>query len=340
MIIPFVLIVLLWVLVKLVIPALFFKAAGSALGAMDRKFDRTYRTGSVTDLKLQRGLTLIFFGRWTMLALGVLMMLLPIVTLIREGEMYLSDLFPYLVAGGLGFVIFILGILSMRRTKQLAALIAEPVIRTVFGEHCQYDAFGHVPAECIAASGFVNDYENIYGSDFVIGHYRGISVMFSDVRLTRTEYEYNSDTNEHEKHEVVLFKGLWLVADFDHELTSVPLTIREERSGGSAIPMESEAFNRQFSVFCADDHTAFYILTPHFMERLVAVDVAADGKSYFKFDRNRLQIAIKTGRDIFEASNFKVPNVTALRDKFQLELGRLTNVLDEMLKHERLFPNS
>jgi hypothetical protein len=338
-IVPFISLLLLWIFIQLVIPVLFSKATGAARDAMDRKFDKIYGTEQVTDRKLQRGLSLVFFGRWAMLLFGVMMMALPITKLIREGEMYLSDIFPYLIVGALGVGIFIFGIMSMRRTKQLAALIAGPVIRTVFGINSQYDPFGHVPEEFVSASGFVSGYENISGSDFVRGHYRGIPVMFSDLRLTRTEYSYNSETNEHEEHEVVLFKGLWLVADFNRELSSVPLTIVEERSASGAIQMESEAFNRQFSVFCIDDHTAFYILTPHFMERLVAVDASAEGKSHFKFDKNRLQIAVKTGRDLFETSSFKPPNVTSLRKKFQREIERLTTVLDEMLMHERLFSN-
>ena len=127
------------------------------------------------------------------------------------------------------------------------------------------------------------------------------------------------------------------MADFDRELAAAPLTVLERRSGGGSIPMESEAFNRQFSVFCTDAHTAFYILTPHFMERLVAVDEAAEGKSYFHFAKNRLQIAVETGRDLFEADTFKAPNVDAMRGRFRTELGRLTTVLEEMLRHERLF---
>jgi hypothetical protein len=183
----------------------------------------------------------------------------------------------------------------------------------------------------------VDDYDHIYGSDLVCAHYRGVPIMFSDVRLTRIEEEYNAETKKQEEKEIDLFKGHWLVADFDRKLAEPPLTVIEGRSG--SIRMESEAFNRQFGVFCADAHTAFYILTPHFMERLSAVDAAADGKSYFHFAGNRLQIAVETKRDLFEASTFRVPNAEALWERFRGELGYLTAVLDEMLAHERLFGN-
>ncbi|MDD4564392.1 MAG: DUF3137 domain-containing protein [Eubacteriales bacterium] len=233
-----------------------------------------YQTNPVSGENMQRKMRLIFFSRWAMLVFGVLMAAFPIVTIISEGEMYLPDFLPHLLAGALGIILIILAAGTIRRTKQMTALIAETVIREVFGADSQYDAFGHVPEECIAATGFVDDYEHIYGSDFVRGHYRGVPIMFSDVRLTRTDREYNSETGKHEAQEVDLFKGYWLAADFDRELAAPPLTIMERRSGGGSIPMESEAFNRQFSVFCADAHTAFYILTPHFMERASLSDYA------------------------------------------------------------------
>ena len=245
-------------------------------------------TAPVSNEELQGKLRQYFYGRWLMLLSGVLMVAFPIVTIIREGEMYLSDLLPHLLVGALGLVLILLAAGTVRRTKQMTALISEAVIKEAFGADSQYDAFGHIPDDYVAATGFVDDYDHIYGSDFVRGHYRGVPILFSDVRLTRTDREYDSETKRNEEHEVDLFKGYWLVADFGRELAAVPLTVLERRSGGGSIPMESEAFNRQFSVFCSDAHTAFYILTPHFMERLVAVDEAADGRSNFHFDKNRL----------------------------------------------------
>jgi hypothetical protein len=336
-IVPIAAIVLLVILLKVVIPGRLLKAAGTAKTALDQKFERDYLTNPVSDRKVEQKMILTFWIRWAMLVLGVLMVAVPIVILVSEGELYLTDFLPYVAVGALGVGIFALGIVSMRRTKQLAALIAEPIIREVFGADSQYDASGHIPNECIAEAGFVEDYEYVYGNDFVRGQYRGIPVMFSDVRLARMESEYNSETKETEEHEAEVFRGHWLVADFDRELAAHPLTVMETRSKRNAIRTESEAFNKKFSVFCADGHTAFYILTPHFMERLIAVDDAAEGKSYFHFAQNRLQIAVGTRRDLFEAKMLKAPNVNAMRERFRGELGRLTAVLDETLSHEQLF---
>jgi hypothetical protein len=336
-IVPLAVLSLLWALFKAVIPSLFVKAAGAAQGALDRKFEKEYLANPVSDQKAQRKMSMAFWRCWAMLVFGAFMATAPIVKIIQAGEMYLTDFLPYLLVGALGAGLFILGLVTKRRSKQLAALFAEPIIRDVFGADCTFDAFGHIPGECIASTGFVDGYEDISGSDFVRGHYRGVPVMFSDVRLTKTEVSHDFSTEESHEHVIELFKGIWLVADFDRELASVPLTVLERRSGRKSMQMESEAFNRQFSVFCADEHTSFYILTPHFMERLTAVDAAAGGSSHFKFAKNRLQIAVGTKRDLFEAEAFNAPNVDAMRERFRQEIGRLTAVLDEMLAHERLF---
>ena len=82
-------------------------------------------TGPVSNDKLQGKLRLYFYGRWLMLLSGVLMAAFPMVTLIREGTMPLSDLLPHLLVGALGVVLVILAAGTLRRTKQAAALIAE-----------------------------------------------------------------------------------------------------------------------------------------------------------------------------------------------------------------------
>ena len=41
------------------------------------------------------------------------------------------------------------------------------------------------------------------------------------------------------------------------------------------VEMESDPFNQQFKVITSDDELAFYILTPQFMEHIVAADEKA-----------------------------------------------------------------
>ncbi len=330
-------IVLIGLVIRLGIPYLLGKLGKGASRRSEEKFRNEFLSAPASDEKVQGRMNLLFYGRWVMQILGILLAALPLVILIREGSMNLDEILPYLLLGGLGVLLFIGGRLLARNTKRLVQLVVKPLLQEVFGDNMEYDAFSHIPDECIKSSGFFDNYEDISGSDFIKGQYKGIPVMLSDVSLTRTDYDYDSDTGKRTEQVVILFRGFWMVADFDRELTAVPLSILEKRGGSDAIKMESEAFNQQFGVFCPDPHTAFYILTPHFMERLIAVDRAANGKSCFKFAGNRLQIAVGTKHDLFEADKWRAPNVKKMKESFQQEIGNTTSVLDELLKNERLF---
>ena len=66
--------------------------------------------------------------------------------------------------------------------------------------------------------------------------------------------------------------------------------------------METEnlAFNEQFQILTNDAHSAFYTLTPHFMEHILSADNMANGRTMLCFDEDRVHIAIDNNRDSFE----------------------------------------
>ena len=54
------------------------------------------------------------------------------------------------------------------------------------------------------------------------------------------------------------------------------------------VEMESDPFNQQFKVITSDDELAFYILTPQFMEHIVAADEKVDGYTKIEFENSRV----------------------------------------------------
>ena len=62
--------------------------------------------------------------------------------------------------------------------------------------------------------------------------------------------------------------------------------------GGNAVRTESEAFNKAYSIRGNDGHSIFYLLTPHYMEKLLvlsneigkrlAMQFRKDGKLKFR----------------------------------------------------------
>lgn len=62
------------------------------------------------------------------------------------------------------------------------------------------------------------------------------------------------------------------------------------------VEMESDPFNQQFKVITSDDELAFYILTPQFMEHIVAADEKVDGYTKIEFENSRVTLALNNGK--------------------------------------------
>ena len=70
--------------------------------------------------------------------------------------------------------------------------------------------------------------------------------------------------------------------------------------------MESIDFNSELKAYTDIDHDAFYILTPHFMEKLLFLDKKYNDKINFSFINNKLYISIDTRRDTFDIKLFNM----------------------------------
>ena len=64
--------------------------------------------------------------------------------------------------------------------------------------------------------------------------------------------------------------------------------------------MESVDFNSELKVYSENELDAFYLLTPHFMERLIYMDNKYNDKISFSFQDKKLYMAIDNRIDTFE----------------------------------------
>jgi hypothetical protein len=222
--------------------------------------------------------------------------------------------------------------------------ITEPVLKEVF-EVIEYNPSSRIPTKLVHSAQLIDDWTEISGSDYFKGKYKGMNILFSDLHLQRKEIETDSDGKKTTNY-ITVFKGQWLVCDFNKPLAaSLRILERKGRSGGtyrvdsskSSIETENIEFNKKFRILTSDGHTAFYILTPHFMERLVAVDNRADAQSFFCFQDGHVHIALNTGHDSFELKGVKADNVENVRQKFRNDMKDITDIIDLLLLNDRLF---
>ncbi len=164
-----------------------------------------------------------------------------------------------------------------------------------------------VRSSAVAACG---DKQRFESEDLLSGSYRGLRFRYCDVATARAK---GAGKN---RRETLLFHGQVMhFASFDEIKESMGYlqvferTLAPDIIGWTAeheIQTENTAFNRRFRVFAADEHNAFYILTPGMLERITQFADRAGTQIALSFCGPSLFVAINRLYSILDAS-FHVP---------------------------------
>lgn len=216
--------------------------------------------------------------------------------------------------------------------KEFKNVLAVPVLRSMFGDARYYPERGFTSEEFQAARliKWRGDFR-YHSEDLIAGVHRGISFRQADVKITHTT---GSGKN---RHTVVDVNGRIWEFDCPRQVSSNVLIVKDNTHaaleyGMNKIEMEDVEFNRMFDVYSEDEHSAFYVLTPHFMEYIKSLH-RQDKAVYISFDGDKLYF-MQSGRGgIFEPSDAKV-DVRSEIEKAKKELGVIDKIIDT-LKVER-----
>ena len=232
-----------------------------------------------------------------------------------------------------------------KNTSTLKKLLGDNVVSSVLGEvfdNVDYNPFGKI--ESIGSEGMVFPFsvEKVQGSDHIRATYKGLQIELSDIELTHVEDVYDSENDRWEEKEQRVFQGQWLICDFGKELSGEvrlsanPKKLRKQHKNDS-VEMENEAFNKRFLVTAGNAQEAYYVLTPHMMEYILAMADKSGGEVYMAFLRGgKLHIAVQTGRDFFELGRSEA-NIDSLRQKFLGELRWFTDIIDTLRVEDTLY---
>jgi hypothetical protein len=242
----------------------------------------------------------------------------------------------FAIAAGWFVLSCVVYLYANKQQKKLKDIVGRdmilPILRESF-EVKEYSPNSHISGNLVSSAGLIDDWTEIGGSDYIEGSYKGINILYSDLLLQRKEVVHDDDGKRTTY--VTVFKGQWLVCDFVKELAA---SIRIIEGGGKGnIETENIEFNKKYRIYTSDGHTAFYLLTPHFMERLIAADKESNAATHFCFQNGRVHIAMNGGRDSFEVSRVKLNNAENVRQKFRRDLKYMTGIMDELLLNNRLF---
>lgn len=223
--------------------------------------------------------------------------------------------------------------------QKIKKLTSENIVRgaleAVF-DNVLYEPFQKMPGSVIDEAGmdFPFRFNKIEGNDHIKAKYHGLEIEMADVTLVEETVTMDDDGNM-QTTSSTQFTGLWLVCDFGKEL-SADLRLSERGKfgkifGGRGVKTENDAFNKRFCISTDVEVEAFYILTPHMMEYILAMDDRGDGDTYMSFLRGgKVHIAINSGRDSFELGKTALSDAGKLRQKFIDEIRYVTDLIDEL----------
>lgn len=254
---------------------------------------------------------------------------------LRGSSMFFLILFLFLLTA-------VSSIIYNKRNNELKQFISEHItlnlLKSVFDIEV-FDYKRYIPEERIKSIGLLRSWNRCDGNNYVKGRYKGYSVEFSYVLLE--DVSTTTDADGHTQENVTkIFEGPMLFLSHERTLRA-PLILRERQfllnRGGSNIQTENLAFNKQFQIKCEDGHTAFLLLTPHFMEFITAMDEQAHGTTYLYFDSGVVHIAVHNNSKLFTASANDARDINLLRSKQNKDISYLTDILDEIMRNEYLF---
>lgn len=248
----------------------------------------------------------------------------------------------------IGFVVFgfLLSFVSMQQAKkkmagtedytQLKSKIFSRVVHYISPDF-QYIEKGHIGlGDLLASFLFRQERYDLTGGDQIVGHYNG--VPFQSCNLTLT---YRPTVRKENESDRVAFYGNYFVArspkTFEHPIVIHPVksffgTLNDNdiaaylNTGGERIRLEDPEFQKMFEVYCDDQITARYVLTPAFMERLKKLNERYKGQVYIAINTDNIVIATNRGN----ALNSVDSPIGALFQKIDLNL--VTEVYEELVE--------
>ena len=138
--------------------------------------------------------------------------------------------------------------------------------------------------------------------DYITGEYNGLKLKICNIKLTKTvRAGKNSKT-------VTVFNGAYVcLSDFNEQKTDLVINSPLYDSSLEQIDVENETFNNEYSAFSNNPDEAKCFLTPEVIKEIIKY-TKLNGKLYFSFEQNMLNLKIISYNDLFEVSFDKSPS--------------------------------
>lgn len=156
----------------------------------------------------------------------------------------------------------------------------------------------------VVSSGVIKKYDRFKSEDLIEGQISGKHFRFADVHIEDVRSNGKSTSV------ITMFRGRLFEIDYDKKINEQVYVFPNRKnylpmfSGISKVELESIDFNNRFDVYCSNDHTVFYVLTPVVMEKIKELNDQYN-KLAISFKPGKMYVAIDTRIDYFDISLFK-----------------------------------
>jgi|GEM_PF-1745607 len=269
-------------------------------------------------------------------------------------------LLPMIEYAYIGFVILLITLFIIRRKyrkakerfiNQSKSSIIEKLLQFMLPDGFSYDPEMHISRSFLNSNIFEREANEITGDDYFYGNIGSTSITFSELNAVERV------SNQHTKKRYKIFKGLFYVVDFNKDfdgfLRVVPGREKSKFKRGfknllskspfsrfshlETVELENPTFMDTFDVRTNDQIMARYILTPAFMERLLAFSTKnRKYKTHFSFYHGTMYLALATERQHFTFSMFTMLTKKKVGEYFQ-DINIALELVDELNLNLRIW---
>ncbi len=244
-----------------------------------------------------------------------------------------------LVLGIIGVLISVIGfnkVVSDFKSKYLKDYFASVI------EQGEFRPKRGMAPQKVYGCGFLKRADKFKSYDYLGGVIDGVEFESTDAHLQEKRVRYYTVNGKRRRkvEYVTFFKGRIFAFDFpksiDHPLQVLENFRPQDGRKYDKVELESITFNKTFKTYAMDKHTAFYVLTPHFMERLLNIEEIHPGKLGFSFMDNKMYFAINNNRSTFPVMPFKKID-ESLVEEFKKDVDIVYDLVDDLKLNESIF---
>ncbi len=259
---------------------------------------------------------------------------------------------PLLIGGG------VFGVAYWLLTKDFVLVFKNKVIEKIvrfFDDSLRYNPAGKVSQGQFGASQiFLHRIDRYRGEDYVSGRIGKTEIEFSEIHAEYKTVSHDSKGRRQERWHTI-FRGLFFIADFNKNfngLTVVLPDIAEKTLGkwlgqalqgmnitrqGELIKLEDPEFEKEFVVYADDQVEARYILSPALMQRITQYQRKTRKRIHISFHLSRINIAITTGKDMFEPRIFRSLLDFKMCQEYFEDLNMILGIVEDLNLNTRIW---